>query len=659
MADWILKGRYLMGDVIGSGGMAMVYKASRLDTGETVAIKMLRPEYMEDASYVRQFRKEAQICIEHHHRNIVDTLEIGEEEGRLFIVMEYVAGQTLKDYIQKHHVLSHEQVVDIGVEICDALYYAHCHQLVHRDIKPQNIMLTTNHTAKVADFGIARSAALSTITMGGDKVMGSVHYFSPEQARGGYTDRKTDLYSLGIVLYEMATGQLPFQGDTAVAVAIKQLQEKPVPPSQINPRICKSLEDIILKAIEKDPQCRYDSAREMANDLMKSLRNPDGDFVKKIPPPQRDEGETVRMPKVRSGPIGNRERTPERASHESNTAPRVKPRQRRGMSPGSIVLISFLVLLLVVLAVGAAYLLGRMQDEQASVRVVPDVIGKTSNEAQLIFDREQLIVVSQEEYSDQQPAGRVIRCEPGVGTSVNTSTTITMFVSKGTQKLTVPDLDGMSLEDATERLRQEGLEIGDVRQSSAPDKPDNQVVQQDPVDGTQVDKGSKVDVWISKNPQSPTTTQPERLAMDNYIGQKEQDVLIALEARGLIAGQITRMESNEPVGTIIQQDPVEGTPVAEGDQVKLWISKGLSDSTTTAPAAGGEWGESVAVTVPEPSARVRIQLLAGDQAHILIDEVHEAGVYSYHIRPDEDYTGQQTAIVWLDDVEVQRVVIAS
>ena len=632
--------------------MAMVYKASRLDTGETVAIKMLRPEYMEDASYVRQFRKEAQICIEHHHRNIVDTLEIGEEEGRLFIVMEYVAGQTLKDYIQKHHVLSHEQVVDIGVEICDALYYAHCHQLVHRDIKPQNIMLTTNHTAKVADFGIARSAALSTITMGGDKVMGSVHYFSPEQARGGYTDRKTDLYSLGIVLYEMATGQLPFQGDTAVAVAIKQLQEKPVPPSQINPRICKSLEDIILKAIEKDPQCRYDSAREMANDLMKSLRNPDGDFVKKIPPPQR-------MPKVRSGPIGNRERTPERASHESNTAPRVKPRQRRGMSPGSIVLISFLVLLLVVLAVGAAYLLGRMQDEQAAVRVVPDVIGKTSNEAQLIFDREQLIVVSQEEYSDQQPAGRVIRCEPGVGTSVNTSTTITMFVSKGTQKLTVPDLEGMSLEDATERLRQEGLEIGDVRQSSAPDKPDNQVVQQDPVDGTQVDKGSKVDVWISKNPQSPTTTQPERLAMDNYIGQKEQDVLIALEARGLIAGQITRMESNEPVGTIIQQDPVEGTPVAEGDQVKLRISKGLSDSTTTAPAAGGEWGESVAVTVPEPSARVRIQLLAGDQAHILIDEVHEAGVYSYHIRPDEDYTGQQTAIVWLDDVEVQRVVIAS
>lgn len=659
MADWILKGRYLMGDVIGSGGMAMVYKASRLDTGETVAIKMLRPEYMEDASYVRQFRKEAQICIEHHHRNIVDTLEIGEDEGRLFIVMEYVAGQTLKDYIQKHHVLSHEQVVDIGVEICDALYYAHCHQLVHRDIKPQNIMLTTNHTAKVTDFGIARSAALSTITMGGDKVMGSVHYFSPEQARGGYTDRKTDLYSLGIVLYEMATGQLPFQGDTAVAVAIKQLQEKPVPPSQLNPTICRSLEDIILKAIEKDPQCRYDSAREMANDLMKSLRNPDGDFVKKIPPPQHEEGETVRMPKVRSGPIGNRARTPERISHESGSVPRVKPRQRRGMSPGSIVLISFLVLLLVVLAVGAAYLLGRMQDEQAAVRVVPDVIGKTSNEAQLIFDREQLIVVTQEEYSDQQPAGRVIRCEPGVGTSVNTSTTITMFVSKGTEKLTVPDLEGMSLEDATERLRQEGLEIGDVRQSSTADKPDNEVVQQDPVDGTQVDKGSKVDVWIAKNTQSQSQTQPEQRIMDNYIGQKEQDVLIALEGRGLVIDQITRMESNEPVGTIIQQDPVEGTPIAEGDRVKLWISKGLSDSTTAAPAAGADWGESVEVTVPEPSAHVRIQLLAGEQAHTLVDEVREAGVYSYHIKPDEDYAGEQTAVIWVNDTEVQRVVIAS
>lgn len=147
--------------------------------------------------------------------------------------------------------------------------------------------------------------------------------------------------------------------------------------------------------------------------------------------------------------------------------------------------------------------------------------------------------------------------------------------------------------------------------------------------------------------------------MDNYIGQKEQDVLIALEAKGLVAGQITRMESQEPVGTIIQQDPVEGTPVAEGDQVKLWISKGLSDSTTAAPAAGGDWGAAVSVTVPEPSARVRIQLLAGDQAHTLVDEVREAGVYSYHVRPDEDYAGQQTAVVWLDDTEVQRVVIAS
>lgn len=657
MADWILKGRYLMGDVIGSGGMAMVYKASRLDTGETVAIKMLRPEYMEDASYVRQFRKEAQICMEHHHRNIVDTLEIGEEDGRLFIVMEYVAGQTLKDYIQKYHVLSHEQVVDIGVEICDALYYAHCHQLVHRDIKPQNIMLTTNHTAKVTDFGIARSAALSTITMGGDKVMGSVHYFSPEQARGGYTDCKTDLYSLGIVLYEMATGQLPFQGDTAVAVAIKQLQEKPVPPSQINPRICKSLEDIILKAIEKDPQCRYDSAREMANDLMKSLRNPDGDFVKKIPPPQHDDGETVRMPKVRSGPISNRERVPERVSHDSGAVSRVKTRQRRGMSPGSIVLISFLVLLLVVLAVGAAYLLGRIQDEQAAARVVPDVIGKTSNEAQLIFDREQLIVVSQEEYSDQQPAGRVIRCEPGVGTAVDTSTTITMFVSKGSEKLTVPNLEGLSLEEATEKLHQEGLEIGDVRQSNTSDKPDNQVVQQDPVEGTQVDKGSKVDLWIAKNTQ--VQTQPEQLKMDDYIGRKEQDVLIDLEERGLVTDQITRMESNEPVGTIIQQDPVAGTPIAEGDRVKLWISKGLNDDTTTAPAASGDGGQSVEVTVPEPSAHVKIQLLTGEQAHTLVDEVREAGVYSYHIRPVEDYEGQQTAIIWLDDTEVQRVVIAS
>ncbi len=177
--EWILNGRYQMGEVIGSGGMAVVYKAVCLETGKTVAIKMLRPEYLEDEGYVRNFHKEMDICIEHHHRNIVDTLETGEDNGRLFIVMEYVAGQTLKEYIQKNVRLTQDAIVRIGVQICDALYYAHCHKLVHRDIKPQNIMITENGTAKVMDFGIARSAASSTMTVSGDKVMGSVHYFSP------------------------------------------------------------------------------------------------------------------------------------------------------------------------------------------------------------------------------------------------------------------------------------------------------------------------------------------------------------------------------------------------------------------------------------------------------------------------------------------------
>jgi len=650
VADWILKGRYLIGDVIGSGGMAMVYKATRLDTGETVAVKMLRPEYMEDASYVRQFNREAQICMEHHHRNIVDTIDAGEEDGRLFIVMEYVAGQTLKEYIQRYRVLSHEEIVDIGVEICDALYYAHCQQLVHRDIKPQNIMLNANHTAKVTDFGIARSAALSTITMGGDKVMGSVHYFSPEQARGGHTDHKTDLYSLGIVLYEMATGTLPFQGDTAVSVAIKQLQEKPVPPSQINPKISKALEDIILKAIEKDPHCRYDSARELSNDLMKSLRNPDGHFVKKIPVPVYEEGETLRVPRVHRGSVSGKDSFETRkVSQGTGKVNRVQSR-RRGLTPGSIVLISFLVLLLVVLAVGAAYLVGRVQDERAAVRIVPDVIGKTSNEAQLIFDQEQLIVIPKEVYSEQQPVGRVIRCEPGVGSKVDTSTTITMFISLGSEKIPVPDLAGKSLEEAERILNELELSLGDVRQGASKDMPDNHVLQQDPEAEFMVDKGAKVDLWIAQN-------EGTSGVMDNYIGQKEQDVTIALEERSLVLEQITRIESHEPVGTVLQQDPVEGEPIAEGGSVKLWISKGLSETTAAAADEEAAVGKEITIMVEEEISKVQIQLVAGEATYMLVDEERESGSYSYHISPVEGVEGPQIAIIWIDDTELQRVVI--
>jgi len=644
MADteWILKGRYRMGDVIGSGGMAMVYKATDVETGRVVAVKMLRSEYMQDVSYVYQFRKEAQICIEHHHRNIVDTLEIGEEDGRLFIVMEYVAGQTLKEYIAKYGRLNHAQIVDLGVEICDALHYAHCHKLVHRDIKPQNIMLTTNHVAKVADFGIARSTALSTITMGGDKVMGSVHYFSPEQARGGHTDAKSDIYSLGIVLYEMATGQLPFQGDTAVTVAIKQLQEKPVPPAKLNPSIPRSLEDIILKAMCKDPNCRYGSARELANDLMKSLRNPDGNFVKFIKPAMPNVAATVRMPKMRDGLLSSTG-VHEPVSEGTGEHRAIQPKRKR-WTVGTIIRIALLTLLLVAVAVGGAFLVNKLQIVRINSRVVPQVVGYSSNEAQLMIIDANLVCNLTEEFSADVPNGKVIRCSPMEGESVDVNSTVTLYISKGSEKAAVPNLTNMTQQEAQAELEAKGFALGDVRNSTNAAVQDGLVLQQDPAADSQQVLGSKVDIWISKNTQ-------ETVIMRDYVGKMEADAISLLARDGLSVGEITRVESQEAAGTVLEQNPVKDTTVHVGDAIQLWISKGLGpvNNVTTV---------EVTVNVTKASSAVRIVLWADGQSQDVVNETKTTGTYIYTVTPATDIQQEQTVIVYLDGVEIQRTELS-
>jgi len=275
----ILGERYELIEKIGSGGMAIVYKAKCHLLKRHVAVKILRPELVEDESFVARFKRESLAAASLSHPNIVNIYDVGEENGVYYIVMEYVNGKTLKEYIREKERLEWEEAVRIAAQICSALKHAHKNGIVHRDIKPQNILISEDGTVKVADFGIARAVSSATVTIAGANVMGSVHYFSPEQARGGYVDEKSDIYSLGIVLYEMVTGNVPFEGDTAISVALKHIQERVKPPWELNPSIPKSLNDVIEKATEKDQAGRYQTAGEMLRDLQRVLRDPEGNFV--------------------------------------------------------------------------------------------------------------------------------------------------------------------------------------------------------------------------------------------------------------------------------------------------------------------------------------------------------------------------------------------
>ncbi len=280
MIGKVLGNRYEIIEKIGGGGMALVYKAKCRLLNRFVAVKVLRAEFTEDEEFVKKFKRESQAAASLSHPNIVGIYDVGMEDNVYYIVMEYIKGQTLKDLIKKKGALGVDFATNIAIQISSALEHAHKNHIVHRDIKSHNIMIREDNSVKVTDFGIARAISSSTITNTGN-VIGSVHYFSPEQARGGYTDEKSDIYSLGIVMYEMMTGRLPFEGETPIAVALKHIQEEALKPTSINTRIPKSMEDIIQKCIEKDVNNRYSSMSEIIADLRQSLVMPNGDFVKK------------------------------------------------------------------------------------------------------------------------------------------------------------------------------------------------------------------------------------------------------------------------------------------------------------------------------------------------------------------------------------------
>ena len=567
MIQRILARRYELQELIGGGGMADVYKAQDKLLDRAVAVKILHQQYANDAEFVEKFRREATAAAKLAHPNIVNIYDVGEDGGSQYIVMEYVSGPTLKEVIQQKGCLEPIEAVRIAKEIASALESAHRNNLVHCDIKPHNILVMPDGHIKVTDFGIARAVSASTMTYSGS-VMGSVHYFSPEQAKGTVITTKSDVYSLGVVLYEMLTGQLPFNGETSVSIALKHLQEEPVPIRQLNPSIPPVLEAIVQKAMSKDPADRPSStelyadlnqAKAMLADRGTSQEAVSNDpfatrMIPRITPEMMAE---QRSERPANKPIGSRE----------DYQPQYQPQEEKSIFKSKSFIAVLVGILLMGFFVGSFLSFGKFWSS-AEINV-PNVVGKSSVVAQQILEDKNLRVKIVEANDDSVPAGQVVSQYPEAGAKVKEQRLVTITVSKGGQELTMPDLKSMSRSNAEEKLKKMGLKLGAVFEENAKE-PAGTVINQDPRSGSKITKGQTVDITVSLG------EKKKEITVQNYTGLSVDSAKSNLEANGLSLGGISEEASTRPKGTVIGQSPSAGSTTTEGGSVSLIISSGSS-----------------------------------------------------------------------------------
>jgi len=624
----ILGGRYELEEKIGSGGMAIVYKARCHLLKRHVAVKVLRPELVEDEEFVARFKRESQAAASLSHPNIVNIYDVGEENGIYYIVMEYIKGKTLKEYIREKGKLDWEEAVRIAIQICSALKHAHKNGIIHRDIKPQNILVSEDGTIKVADFGIARAATSATVTMAGANVMGSVHYFSPEQARGGHVDAKSDLYSLGIVLYEMVTGTVPFEGDTAVSVALKHIQEKVKPPGELNPDIPRSLQDVIEKAIEKDQNRRYQTAGEMIKDLQRVLREPNGSFVTR--------SDDTDMPTQVFRPINVEE--------EQQEGKRAENKKRPSRRKLLLIIIPLLAILMLFFYIGRQIFDSHFVMEDVEV---PRVVGMDEQDAERALQERNLIMKVIERKNSSQEEGIILYQEPAEGIKVKPHSTISVVVSLGPKTIKVPNVVGLSQRDAEIALENAGLKVGQPEYIES-DMPTGTVVKQSIEPDTEVVENTEIVLVISKKPEI------ELIEVQEYVGLKEEIARELIEGIGLKVGKVIKDYNQEyPEGVIYKQNPRSGDVVERGREVDLWVSLGPVPSYPKVLEIDlSQYGEDQEDDV---DVSVRVTVKRVDDGQVVYDAEHAVSedVVSINL----EGSGIVRYIIYIDDQPVKEIAV--
>ncbi|WNR46579.1 Stk1 family PASTA domain-containing Ser/Thr kinase [Paenibacillus roseipurpureus] len=576
-----LGGRYEILDRIGGGGMALVYKGHDLLLNRKVAVKVLRQQYVHDEEFIRRFRREAQAAASLSHPNVVSIYDVGQEEDVHYIVMEYIEGKTLNDLIKEKAPLQVEDAVHYASQIADALDHAHHNEIIHRDIKPHNILIGKNGRVKVTDFGIARAATSSTITQTGS-VVGSVHYFSPEHAKGTNTGEKSDLYSLGIVMYQMLTGRLPFLGESPISVALKHLQEDVEEPRKVNPLIPQSVENIILKAMRKKPEERYQSAKLMMSDLDTCL-NPDRRNETKIAfwdAYGMDEERTLVMPAIRADQLAQfdeDEDEPDKPAWRDEPAP--------SKSKGWVKPLIWIGVLLIVL--GAMwYLVGYVKGMFAVETVeVPNVVNKPLTQAQAELTAAKLTFKVEYDAESKLAKDIVVSQDPS-GMRLNVGTKVTLYVSKGVPKVKMDNYAGQSLKDVKLKLLALGIkdEQITITQETSENAPD-MILKQSPLAGEEFEVAkAAIAFTVSK--------AKETFKMPDLVGSTEAEAKAQITKLGLKlpVNGITREKSYKVAkGKVIQQFPFDkNADVSVGSEISLVISDGL-------PEDAGQLTVSVAV----------------------------------------------------------------
>lgn len=599
-AGMFVSDRYEIIEKIGAGGMSDVFKARDHILGRNVAIKVLKQEFAADVNFVTKFRTEAQSAAGLEHPNIVNIYDVGSEEGIYFIVMEYVEGVTLKTYIEKKVQLTYKEAVSIAIQVGRGIEAAHAKHIIHRDIKPQNILISTEGKAKVTDFGIARAVSSNTISA---DVMGSVHYSSPEQARNGFVDGKSDIYSLGIVMYEMVTGRVPFDGDTTVAVAIQHLQEEMVPPSDYAPNLPVSLEKIILKCTQKSPDRRYDSISDLLIDLKKVLISPNDDFVTMGTEGNQDKTRVVSQEEVaqikqvrpaKQSHAPKREEVREDYGYDYEDEEEdeddeddgfLNPKMEKAVTIGGIVAGLIIVAILIYFFGHMAGIFGggskkEKKDKEEKESIVTEqekkeevemisVLGMTMEEAKESLHGMGIgIRQAGSQASDEYPEGQIVAQDIEKGEMVPVNSTVYVYVSSGAGSLSVTSVLGISEQEAKNTLTAQGFLVS-TSQSYSDTVEEGKVISQTPNGGASAKKGDTINLVISSG------KEVKKVVVPDVVNKGKQEAINMLTNAGLtVTSTSTDYSDNIAEGNVISQSVAKDQSVDEGTNISLVISLG-------------------------------------------------------------------------------------
>lgn len=563
MSSRLLSGRYELLEKIGDGGMAVVYKGKDRLLNRFIAIKILRPEFTKDASFVENFKRESQAAAGLSHPNIVSVYDVGKEGNINYIVMELVEGKNLSTIIAEEAPLDYRRVIDLTKQVASALRIAHKNKIIHRDVKPHNIMVTSDGVAKLADFGIAKAVNDATLSTN-SKVIGSVHYFSPEQARGNYVDERSDIYSLGIVMYEMLTGRVPFDGDNPVSIALKHINEEIVPPHEYVDGIPPALERAVLKATNKFQTNRFNSADELIEELDNI------EFVTKVVGNSIFAEASNEVARKRSD-LEDPSEDEELLSNRKGKKVKKNKKQGNSSRKKKIIRIALALAAILLIALGVAFATGKFSGKAK----VPDLSDMTYKEAKKAADDAGFkIEKGKAVYSSEISEGHVVEQNPAGGEEAKKGSTIKVNLSKGSKDGTVPNLVGQNYKKVEKDLKKAGYKLGIVK-SETSTKPEGTILSQDPAAGSNADKGTKINITISDGKGKDKGTVP------SVTGKSLEEAKAAIRNAGFSVGNITYDESNVyGNGYVMWQQYAANTSLEKGQTIDIEVSKG-------APSSGG------------------------------------------------------------------------